>query len=154
MAFRPSRATPAAVVGAVGAVASDVATVAPAPSPPEAVPSASASARVAVSAVIPASGPPRPRVHLGHQNPTSVASVAPQPEPSAAPEACVGLVDFYSYGSWLISGGPTRVESPAGNVSWPCGTYHLVARSRADPDQQKSISVTVGPKLHATVDVR
>jgi hypothetical protein len=39
-------------------------------------------------------------------------------------------------------------------VTWRCGTYTLVATSRADPSQVKTRTVIVGPKHHTVVDLR
>ena len=72
----------------------------------------------------------------------------------APAEDCAGDVAFFSDTSWTITGGPRAVQSPSGPMTWPCGTYAIVATSRMDPTQVKSRSITVGPKRHTVVDLR
>ncbi len=90
--------------------------------------------------------PPRP-LGSAARSPTSAA-------PAAAPAGCTGDVDFFSTEAWIITGGPRTVQSPTRNEAWACGTYALVARSRLDPTQVKTASVTVSPLAHARVDLR
>jgi hypothetical protein len=45
------------------------------------------------------------------------------------------------------------VESPA-RLSWPCGSYTVVATSRMDATQVKTRTFTVGPMRSTVVDLR
>jgi hypothetical protein len=65
----------------------------------------------------------------------------------------VGDVAIFSNGAWTVTGGPRAVESPA-RLSWPCGAYSLTARSRADPGETRSATLTVQPKRQAVFDLR
>lgn len=117
----------------------------PAPERRDPEPIASASAQPIAS-----SAPPRPPAPAR----TSAApAIAPAASTEPAREDCKGGVRIASNGSWTVSGGPATVQSP-GVYTWRCGTFSLVATSRADPGETKRTTVTVRDGATATVDLR
>jgi len=98
-----------------------------------------------------------PPIAPAPQRPTTAPSAATPsaapPAPSAPPEGCEGIVRITSLGSWTVSGGPRTVQSP-GLYTWKCGTFSLVAVSRADPRQIKRAEVTIHAGATSLVDLR
>lgn len=135
------------------ASAAPIAASAGAASAPELSPGLAVMARPASSAPVPALSSRLPA-------PRASASAAPSVTPSAAPATtaaagdCAGEVSIYSSGAWDVSGGPSPVQSPAGPLVWPCGTFSLTARSRLDPSQVKTASLRVQPLRKAVFDLR
>jgi hypothetical protein len=130
---------------------------------PSAAPSARPEGDLPIAAEPPSSTPatvPAATARPGTRS-TPVKSAAPAaPAASAtaavsAPAAvdCAGDVTFQSNGAWRITGGPRTVESPV-RLSWPCGSYTVVATSRLDRTQVKTQSFTVGPMRSTVVDLR
>jgi serine/threonine protein kinase len=128
----------------------------PPTSAPPAPPSASAPepAIAVVSAARPAVSAPPPSSRPIAPHPS--ASAPPTATATAAPSSaeCAGEVFIYSTGAWDVTGGPTSVQSPAGPLTWPCGTFALTARSRLDPTQSKSTSLRVQALRRAVFDLR
>jgi hypothetical protein len=112
-----------------------------------ALPSA-ASAPAPIAPAPPRAAPPRAPV-------APVAAALPSPaQPSSVPaEECQGKVRIASNGSWTVSGGPQTVQSP-GIYTFRCGSFSLLAVSRADPTMTKQARVTVRHGETATVDLR
>jgi eukaryotic-like serine/threonine-protein kinase len=131
--------------------------------PPEtAAPVSSAKAQVDVapssapSPIAPSPPPPRPAPHRASASPLATVSTPPisaAPPSAVAPEECQGSVRISSHGSWMVSGGPQTVQSP-GLYTFRCGTFSLVAVSRADPTMTKRTRVTVRHGEIANVDLR
>jgi eukaryotic-like serine/threonine-protein kinase len=137
----PSSATPAAPPEAR---APPVVSVSAPPEPAvTAAPAPHASSRAAVPRGPASAAPP---AVAATATATATAAAAP-------PEDCSGDVAVFSEGAWVVSGGPRVVESPT-TVTWPCGTYALSARSRLDPGQVKTTTLTVGPKRRAVFELR
>ena len=89
-----------------------------------------------------------------------VPGPAPAPRPSRSRRliatSALSVLALVGGGVFLATrdnGGPQTVQSP-GVYAWRCGTYALVAVSRADPGETKRTSVTVRPGITATVDLR
>jgi serine/threonine-protein kinase len=123
---RPTRDDPAALP-AVPAPSESTADAAARAAPTETAP----PPRPPLSVALAASAPPR---SASPRATTSVATAAPSAAvsaPSAAPPGCTGEVLLSARGSWLVTGGPARVEAP-GIYLWPCGGYALTATARTD----------------------
>jgi eukaryotic-like serine/threonine-protein kinase len=148
---RPAASGPFNEATAVASADHPVETALPVSSAPRAVEPAQPSAPSAPSSIAPA--PPRVGPLRASASPLHSAPPAAAP-PSAEPtEECQGAVRIASNGSWTVSGGPQTVQSP-GVYTFRCGSFSLVAVSRADPTLIKQARVTVRRGETASVDLR
>lgn len=133
-------------------------TVAPSASAPLPEPPTPPSSTIDVSPAPPAppsssAPPPKPTSPKVVVSAPPPQAPSPSPSPAPPPEDCKGTVRIASIGSYVVSGGPSVVQSP-GVYTWRCGSYSLNAVSRADPADKKSARVTVRDGGSATVDLR
>jgi serine/threonine-protein kinase len=114
------------------------------------VPVASVSAAPVADPPAPVASTPVPRSSARPVAPKGSASAASSAAPAttataALPDDCTGEVRLASENSWVVTGGPSTVQSPISNLRWPCRTYTLTATSRVDPTQKRTATLRVSP---------
>ncbi len=141
---------PGARAGGVGGAPASASVPVPVPVPDPAT--ATASATVAAS-VAPGASTSASATRLPGAMP-SVRVTASGSGSAAAPSPdCRGTVWIRADHAWSVRAGTLSAEAPD-RVTWPCGTYEVVATSKLDPPVTRTVRVTVSPTATATLDLR